>query len=85
MYCIYVPGAGTAVRLNSPLQAHTCKRLDTAADELLYFNTGTPADGQMYTEIFMEAYGLCVVADEATAGSTSPLRPDSIPKTSFSS
>jgi hypothetical protein len=63
-YCVDVPGAGTAVRLNSPLQAHTWKRLDTDADELFAFNQ--PADGQIY----MEAYDLCAEADGATSGST---------------
>ena len=63
-YCLDVPGGGTPVKLNSPLQAHTCKRLDTAADELFAFNH--PADGQIY----MEAYDLCAEADGATAGST---------------
>ena len=59
-----MPGAGTAVRLNSPLQAHTWKRLGTDADELFAFNQ--PADGQIY----MEAYDLCAEADGATSGST---------------
>ena len=50
--------------MNSPLQARTWKRLDTAADGLFAFNH--LADGQIY----MEAYDLCTEADGATAGST---------------
>ncbi|MCH7737602.1 MAG: RICIN domain-containing protein [Chloroflexi bacterium] len=63
-YCLDVPGAGTAVRLDSPLQAHTCKPLRTAEDELFTFNH--PNDGQIY----MEAYDLCVEATGSAAGST---------------
>ena len=48
LYCVDVPGAGTAVMLNSPLQAHPWKRLVTAADEPFAFNH--PADGQIYTD-----------------------------------
>lgn len=63
-YCLDVPGAGTAVRLDSAIQAHTCKPLRTAEDEL--FTLDHPAAGQ----IFMEAYGLCVEATGTTSGST---------------
>ena len=68
-YCVDVPGAGTAVRLNSPLQAHTCKPLETAEDELFAFDH--PNDGQIY----MEAYDLCVEATGTAAGSTVGLKP----------
>jgi len=68
-YCVDVPGAGTAVRLNSPLQAHTCKPLETAEDELFAFDH--PGDGQIY----MEAYDLCVEATGTAAGSTVGLKP----------
>jgi len=63
-YCVDVPGSGTGVRLNGPLQAHTCKPIVTAEDELFAFNH--PGGGQ----IFMEAYGLCVEAADPFAGST---------------
>jgi len=68
-YCVDVPGAGTGVRLNSPLQAHTCKPLETAEDELFAFDH--PNDGQIY----MEAYDLCVEATGTAAGSTVGLKP----------
>ena len=61
-YCLDVPGAGAAVRLQSALQAHTCKQLNTAADEL--FTLDHPGDGQIY----MEAYDLCAEATGTTAG-----------------
>ena len=61
-YCLDVPGAGTAVRLQSALQAHTCKPLHTAEDEL--FTLDHPSDGQIY----MEAYDLCAEAAGTTAG-----------------
>ena len=61
-YCLDVPGAGTAVRLQSALQAHTCKQLNTAEDEL--FTLGHPSDNQIY----MEAYDLCAEATGTTAG-----------------
>ena len=63
-YCVDVPGSGTAVRLNSPLQAHTCKPIDTAADEL--FTIDRPKAGQIY----MEAYQLCLEAEEPGEGSS---------------
>jgi hypothetical protein len=68
-YCVDVPGSGTAVRLNSPLQAHTCKPLETAEDELFAFDH--PGDGQIY----MEAYDLCAEATGPAAGSTVVLQP----------
>ncbi|PKB78008.1 MAG: hypothetical protein BZY88_20200 [SAR202 cluster bacterium Io17-Chloro-G9] len=58
-YCIDVPGAGRNVRLQNPLQAHTCKPLSQAADEL--FTINHPGQGQ----ICMRAYDLCVEAAEA--------------------
>jgi hypothetical protein len=63
-YCLDVPGAGTAVRLDSALQVHTCKPLETAEDEL--FTLDHPAGGQIY----MEAYDLCAEATGTTPGST---------------
>ena len=65
-YCVDVPGAGVGVRLENPLQAHTCKPLETAADELFIF--GRPSPGKIY----MAAYDVCVEAEEAAEGS--PLR-----------
>ena len=68
-YCVDVPGAGRGVRLQSALQAHTCKPIDTAADEL--FTIDRPKAGQ----IFMEAYQLCLEAEEPGAGSSLRLQP----------
>ncbi len=68
-YCLDVPGAGPGVRLQSALQAHTCKPVATAADEL--FTIGHPNKGQIY----MEAYDLCVEAEEAQKGSALLLKP----------
>lgn len=63
-YCVDVPGAGRSVRLESALQAHTCKPIVTAADEL--FTINHPNDGQIY----MEAYDLCVEAEVMHKGSS---------------
>ena len=63
-YCVDVPGAGRGVRLQSALQAHTCKPIATAADEL--FTMDHPNEGQIY----MEAYDLCVEAEGASMGSS---------------
>ena len=63
-YCVDVPGAGRGVRLESALQAHTCKPIDTAADEL--FTIDHPNAGQIY----MEAYHLCLAAEEPGEGSS---------------
>ena len=63
-YCLDVPGSGTAVRLYSALQAHTCKPFETAEDEL--FTLDHPGGGQIY----MEAYDLCAEATGTTPGST---------------
>ena len=68
-YCVDVPGAGRGVRLDGDLQAHTCKPISGAEDEL--FSIDHPSAGQ----IFMEAYGLCVEADLATAGAALSLQP----------
>ena len=63
-YCVDVPGAGRGVRLDSDLQAHTCKPISEADDEL--FTLNHPNEGQIY----MEAYGLCVEAERAMIGSS---------------
>ena len=68
-YCVDVPGAGRGVRLQSALQAHTCKPIATAADEL--FTMDHPNGGQIY----MKAYDLCVEAEEASTGSSLRLQP----------
>ena len=68
-YCMDVPGAGGGVRLDSDLQAHTCKPITTAADEL--FTMDHPNVGQIY----MEAYDLCVEAEGARKGSPLRLQP----------
>ena len=61
-YCLDVPGAGSGVRLESPLQAHTCKPVAGAADEL--FEIDQPSDLQIY----MPAYGLCLASSGTGAG-----------------
>ncbi len=68
-YCLDVPGSGTAVRLQAALQAHTCKQIETAEDELFAFDF--PNDGQIY----MEEYDVCVEADAPVAGSELFFRP----------
>lgn len=68
-YCVDVPGAGRGVRLESDLQAHTCKPIATAADEL--FTIDHPNEGQIY----MAAYDLCVEVREAQTGSPLRLKP----------
>ncbi len=68
-YCLDVPGAGPGVRLQSALQAHTCKPIATAADEL--FTIGHLNKGRIY----MEAYDLCVEAEEARKESALLLKP----------
>ena len=68
-YCVDVPGAGRGVRLDSNLQAHTCKPISEAEDELFILNR--PSEGQ----IFMEAYGLCVEAELAIDGASLRLQP----------
>ena len=68
-YCLDVPGAGLGVRLQSALQAHTCKPIATADDEL--FTIDHPNKGQ----IFMEAYDLWVEAEAAQRGSPLRLKP----------
>lgn len=68
-YYVDVPGAGRGVRLQSALQAHTCKPIDTAADEL--FTINRPKAGQIY----MEAYQLCLEAEEPGEGSSLRLQP----------
>ena len=61
-YCLDVPGAGRGVRLDSPLQAHTCKPVAEAADEL--FSMDQPSDLQIY----MPAYDLCLAFSAPGAG-----------------
>ena len=68
-YCVDVPGAGRGVMLQAPLQAHTCKAVEVAEDEL--FSIGRPLDGQIY----MKAYDLCVAADRPEADSLLRLEP----------
>ena len=58
-----MPRAGRGVRLESALQAHTYKPIETSVDEL--FTINHPNDGQIY----MEAYDLCVEADGMHKGS----------------
>ncbi|MDK1119294.1 MAG: RICIN domain-containing protein [Anaerolineae bacterium] len=60
-YCVDVPGAGASLNLGGALQAHTCK-LRAAEDET--FTLNYPSVGHIY----MEAYDLCVEADNAVAG-----------------
>ena len=62
-YCIDIWGFGFEVRLNDPLQTHTCKRTQFE-DEL--FNYGQPSDGQLY----MEEYRVCMEAGAAESGAS---------------
>ena len=68
-YCVDVPGAGRGVRLDSPLQAHTCKPVAEAADELFAMNQ--PSDLQIY----MPAYDLCLAASGPSTGAVLRLQP----------
>ena len=68
-YCLDVPGAGSGVRLDSPLQAHTCKPVAQAADEL--FAMDQPSDLQIY----MPAYDLCLASSGPGAGAVLRLQP----------
>ena len=61
-YCLDIPGAGRGVSLDSPLQAHTCKPISEAADEL--FTMNQPSDLQIY----MPAYDLCLASSGPGAG-----------------
>ena len=54
-YCVDIPGVGSSLGTDRPLQAHTCK--PGADDELFLFNH--PADGQ----VSMPAYDLCMEAE----------------------
>ncbi len=54
-YCVDIPGVGSSLRTDRPLQAHTCK--PGADDELFLFNG--PDSGQ----IFMPAFDLCMEAE----------------------
>ena len=67
-YCLDVPGSGTAVRLHAAIQVHTCKRIETAEDELFVFDF--PDDGQIY----MEEYDQCLEAEGDGTGSAVYLR-----------
>ena len=51
------PVRGRGVRLQAALQAHTCKPVEVAEDEL--FTMNHPSGGQIY----MKAYDLCVAAE----------------------
>ncbi len=68
-YCVDVPGAGRGVRLQAALQAHTCKPVEVAEDELFAINH--PSEGQIY----MKAYDLCVAAASPEAESLLHLEP----------
>ena len=58
-YCVDIPGVGSSLGTDRPLQAHTCK--PGADDELFLFNQ--PADGQ----VSMPAYDLCMEAESDLA------------------
>ncbi len=66
-YCVDVPGAGSGVRLQMPLQMHTCKLRD-AEDEKFAFDRPFPS------QLFMPEYALCVQAGTPEAGSGLYLR-----------
>lgn len=60
-YCIDVPGFGTSVRLQAPLQAHTCKP-NANRDMQFMFKSLTE-------QIYIEEYDLCVQLETPTDGS----------------
>ncbi len=66
-YCLDLPGYGRQLRLEAALMAHTCK--PNAADET--FTINYPMPGQWY----MEAYDLCVEAEDASDGAQLYLKP----------
>ena len=59
-YCIYVPGFGTNVQVDSALQAHTCKLTDNV-DEQFTYQSDTK-------RLRMDQYQRCVEAARAEAG-----------------
>lgn len=60
-YCIDVAGFGASVRLQSPLQAHTCKPNDNRDMQFMF----KPLTEQLYAE----EYNLCMQPETPTAGS----------------
>jgi hypothetical protein len=65
-YCIDVAGFGRTVRLQSPLQAHTCKPNDNRDQQF----TLRTESGQLY----IEEYDLCLQPDTITDGAEFFLR-----------
>lgn len=60
-YCMDVAGFGASVRLQSPLQAHTCKPNDNR-DMQFMFKSAT-------AQLYAEEYDLCMQSETPTAGS----------------
>lgn len=65
-YCIDVAGFGAGIRLQDPLQAHTCKRTDNRDEQFTY----SSSTGQLY----MEEYDLCLQPETLADGSEIYLR-----------
>lgn len=65
-YCIDIPGFGPSVRLQAPLQAHTCKPTDNRDEQFTF----TALTGQLRTE----EYELCAEPETLTDGSDIYLR-----------
>ena len=75
-YCVDVVGFGSAVRLQNPLQVHTCKPTDNRDQQFTF----SSLNGQLY----MEEYNLCVQPETLTRGSEIYLRDCSdIPEQNF--
>ncbi len=67
-YCLDIPGHMSGVRLESPLQVHTCKHGIWHLDGL--FDTAAITDGALS----MPNFDLCVEAQSAAAGASLLLR-----------
>ena len=61
-YCLDIPGHTTGVRVESPLQAHTCKHGIWNQDGR--FDLAAPGNGTL----LMPHYGLCLGAESAAIG-----------------
>jgi hypothetical protein len=61
-YCIDIRGQAAALRINEPLQGHTCKVSQWV--DMLFDDVRITADAQLY----MPEYDLCLAAQAAEAG-----------------
>ena len=65
-YCLDVPGFGDSIRLDAPLQAHTCK---TGADDQVFsFEVPTAQyQDRVKTKLFLDGYDRCLSVDPVSA------------------